>query len=68
MKIYVDYDNDSFLYESSIVPKVGESIIYERDNDIVTRYLTVTSVSHYISGEYAEVHIIANLDYEEEYE
>jgi hypothetical protein len=65
MTIYVEYDGEDFSYESSIAPRVGENIIYEQENEGITQYFRVLSVAYYTNGGYNEIHIKAELEYEE---
>jgi hypothetical protein len=65
MTAYVEYDGGDFKYETSVSPNVGDSIIYEKENECVTYYLKVLSVAHYTNGSYSELHINAELELKE---
>ena len=65
MTAYVEYDGGDFSYETSISPNVGDSIIYEQENEGITQHFKVLSVAHYTNGGYNELHIKAELEYEE---
>jgi len=67
MTIYVEYDDGDFSYESSIAPRVGENIIYEHENEDITQFFKVLSVAYYTNGGYNEIHIKAELEYEENF-
>ena len=67
MYIYVRYDDGDFNYKSNVVPRVGENIIYEQENEGITQYFKVLSVAYYTNGEYNEVHIKAELEFKENF-
>ena len=67
MTIYVDYDGGDFSYKSGMVPRVGENIIYEQENEGLTQHFKVLSVAYYTNGEYNEIHIKAELEFEESF-
>jgi len=67
MTIYVEYDDGDFSYESGVVPRIGENIIYEQENKGITQYFKVIYVAYYTNRGYNEVHMKAELEFEENF-
>lgn len=64
MRVYVEYDEGFFDYQTAVVPRSGEKIIYEDDIAAKMYFLKVLDVAYYTNKDYNEVHIKAELEME----
>lgn len=64
MRVYVEYDEGFFDYQTAVVPRSGEKIIYEDDIAAKMYFLKVLDVAYYTNGDHNEVHIKAELEHQ----
>jgi cell fate regulator YaaT (PSP1 superfamily) len=68
MDIYVEHDLttkiDTFKYNSSSVPRIGEYITYEDLQSEKVYAFKVVNVLYHVSGEEKDVQIMAEFEYE----
>lgn len=64
MRVYVEYDEGFFDYQTAVVPRNGEKIIYEDDIASKMYFLKVLDVAYYTNKDYNEIHIKAELEHQ----